>query len=123
MTPKVRKLIANRDTHCWHCGSTDDLVVHHRKNRGSGGSKNPDINKPQNLILVCWRWNSDMESHYQAAQASRLWGHKIPSWAEFDTPVFDMYAHHWYVLHEDGSKRRVETDEGRAVRLLLPDLF
>lgn len=121
--PKVKKLLRARDQWCWHCGSDSDLVVHHRKNRGSGGSKNPEINDIQNLMLVCWQWNGLIEAHYQSAEAARLWGHKIAQWQQYDVPVFDRYALTWYVLDKEGNKGEVIVDEGRAVRLLLPDLF
>ena len=123
ISAKVKKLIRERDQYCWHCGSDTDLVIHHRRNRGSGGSKNPEINQPSNLMLICWYWNQAIESHYQSAEWSRMWGHKIASWQDYSHPVFDRYAMGWYVLKNDGSKERVELDEGRAVRLLLPELF
>lgn len=123
VTAKVKKLIRERDQWCWHCGSDTDLVIHHRRNRGSGGSKAPGINEPQNLMLVCWEWNLAMESHFQSAELSRMWGHKVASWEPFDKPVFDRYAFEWYVLDSQGKKGRVEIDEGRATRLLLSDLF
>lgn len=120
---KVKKLIYARDQYCWHCGADTDLVIHHRKNRGAGGSKNPDINEPPNLMLVCWSWNDLMESHYQSAELARNLAHKLASWEPFDRPVFDRYAGIWYVLDSQGGKGEVEVDEGRAVRLLIPDLF
>lgn len=121
--PKVKKLLQARDQWCWHCGSDTDLVAHHRKNRGSGGSKNPEINEIQNLMLVCWQWNGLIEAHYQSAEQSRLWGHKIASWQEFTVPVFDSYTSTWYVLEKDGSKREVIIDERKLLHSVFPDLF
>jgi hypothetical protein len=48
---KVLKQVQERDSHCWHCGVEEDLVPHHRKNRGMGGSKLLDT--PDNLMMVC----------------------------------------------------------------------
>lgn len=31
----------------------EERAEHHRRNRGSGGSRNPAINLPSNLLLVC----------------------------------------------------------------------
>ncbi len=40
---KILKQVQGRDPYCWHCGREDDLVPHHRINRGMGGSKLLDI--------------------------------------------------------------------------------
>lgn len=38
-----------------------DLVGHHRRNRGMGGSTAPDTNEPPNVILVCRMDNGLLE--------------------------------------------------------------
>ena len=121
VTAKLRKIIHERDNHCWHCGTTDELVLHHRINRGMGGSKL--LNTPANLILICWQWNDVIERHAQSAQEARLWGHKLYGWQKPSAPVYDRPAGCWWVLDEDGSKREFILDERRAFRLQLPDLF
>ncbi len=123
MREKLRKLIFERDAYCWHCGDTETLVTHHRKNRGMGGSKGVEANRPDNLLIVCWAWNDAMERHPQSAQDARMWGQKLASWQELRTPVFDRVEGRWWVLTEDGEKREFVVDEGRAFRLQLPDLF
>jgi len=55
---KVLKLVQARDSHCYHCGLEEDLVPHHRINRGMGGSKLLDT--PDNLMMVCARWNGTL---------------------------------------------------------------
>lgn len=41
---------------CERCGanvSQASCQIHHRKPRGSGGSSDPEINSPANLLLLC----------------------------------------------------------------------
>jgi len=40
---------------CERCGTTESLrwSLHHRKPRGMGGTKNPLINEPSNLLYLC----------------------------------------------------------------------
>ena len=99
---KVLKLVQERDSACWHCGREDDLVPHHRVNRGMGGSKLLDT--PDNLMMVCGIWNGLMESHAKDAEAARGWGHKLPVWESLEVPVFDRAEFKWYFLLPDGGK-------------------
>jgi len=103
---KVLKLVQWRDPHCCHCGATEDLVPHHRINRGMGGSKLLDT--PDNLMMVCARYNGDMESDFRVANQARAWNHKLPVWEDTGLPVFDAVGFRWWVLLPDGSK--VESD-------------
>lgn len=99
---KILKQVLERDSHCWHCGREDNLVPHHRINRGMGGSKLLDL--PENLLMVCAVWNGQMESHPLAASKARGWGHKLSLWESLELPVFDVAAFRWYFLQADGSK-------------------
>ena len=38
---------------CEYCGSTNILDVHHVRSKGMGGSSNPAIHHPDNLITLC----------------------------------------------------------------------
>ena len=87
LSPKLRKLIEQRDGHCYHCGTTEGLQVHHRKNRGMGGSKLLDT--PDNLIQVCAACNFYMESDAEMASIARGWNNKLPVWESLELPVFD----------------------------------
>ena len=97
---KILKLVQERDSHCWHCGIEEDLVLHHRINRGMGGSKLLDT--PDNLMMVCSRWNGDMESNAELAASARGWGHKLPVWEKLEHPVFDRMGGWWYLLPDGG---------------------
>jgi len=53
----TRELVLERDIWCCvvcgrHLGE-HGANLHHRRNRGSGGSSDPAINRPPNLITVC----------------------------------------------------------------------
>ena len=102
LSPKLRKLIEQRDGHCYHCGTTEGLQVHHRKNRGMGGSKLLDT--PDNLIQVCAAWNFYMESDAEMASTARGWNHKLPLWESLELPVFDRSEFRWYFLSPDGDR-------------------
>lgn len=102
---EVRKL-RERDSYCWHCGATDTLVPHHRANRGVGGSKVLDT--LQNVILVCSRFNGEMESDANVANWARDLGIKLSKYAAPSAPVFDNYAKVWYLLDTKGNKHETE---------------
>jgi len=107
---KVLKLVQARDDHCWHCGREDDLVPHHRINRGMGGSKLLDT--PDNLMMICAQWNGSIEADAKDAIAARGWGHKLAVWESTEKPVFDYTGFRWYVLGEDGSRVEFDVRDG-----------
>jgi hypothetical protein len=105
---KVLKLVQARDPHCYHCGATEDLVPHHRINRGMGGSKLLDT--PDNLMLVCAFFNGDMESVSASAQQARAWGHKLAVWERTERPVYDVAGGWWFLL-PDGNRVKMHSTE------------
>ncbi len=108
---KTLALLRARDPHCVHCGATDDLIPHHRVNRGLGGSKSERLNSLSNLLMVCAFYNGEMESTSEVAIAARGWGHKLPSWGDTNTPVFDCVLFRWWTLLPDGSRVPFEVNE------------
>ena len=101
--PNIRDQVKARDTHCWHCGTTDDLQVHHRQNRGMGG-RGKLLDRTDNLVLVCAAYNYAMESNAEVAKLARERGHKLGSWDGFDTPILDVPTGIWFILTSDGRK-------------------
>lgn len=106
---RMRQKLAKRDPYCLHCGEENDLVIHHRKNRGMGGSKLLD--HYPNLLRVCAVYNGRMESEAVFAQEAKEFGHKLESWQDFSDPVYDRCTDLWYVLHNDGTKEIVDGPE------------
>lgn len=109
MKVSIRKQVLARDPYCFHCGESNDLVVHHRRNRGHGGSKLLD--KPEWLMAVCAQYNGEMESVDWVAKSARYYGHKLRSWESHNLPVFDVVTQLWYVLKTDGTKELYEDGE------------
>lgn len=110
VSKRVMRILRERDEYCWHCGQTEDLVPHHRKNKAMGGSKVLE-NDIQNIILVCARYNGDMESMPLVQRDAVGWGRKIPFWEEISMPVFDSVAFRWYLLDSEGGKREIDAGE------------
>lgn len=82
MNARMRSLIFKRDNgQCWHCGTEENLVVHHRINRGSGGSKLLD--RYSNLILICSEFNVSMESYLPDVREAKNRGIKV---SRYDSP-------------------------------------
>lgn len=109
ITKYMRDKLAKRDLYCMHCGDTEDLVVHHRKNRGMGGSPKGEYDRFSNLMRICQSYNNLMESNPGFADIARERGHKLRQWDTFDEPVLDECNGKWYILDDTGLKH--ETDE------------
>jgi len=103
---KVLTLVQERDDYCFHCGQEDNLVPHHRINRGMGGSKLLD--NADNLMMICARYNGAMESDATVGARARGWGHKLSVWQSPAMPVFDCVRFRWWFLHVDGSKTMMQ---------------
>ena len=101
----MRGQLEKRDPYCVHCGETADLVIHHRKNRGMGGSKVLDTY--ENLLRVCQSYNTSMESNSDVAAEARGWSHKLESWEDFSEPIYDRCDGEWYQLMPDGTKKAI----------------
>lgn len=86
-TESQKRTVRERDQVCVpHRGAeflcSGELVLHHRKNRGMGGSK--FANTLSNALLVCSKWNVDAESDSAVANEARARGWKLSS---FQNPL------------------------------------
>lgn len=106
MKKSLLKILQSRDDHCWHCGIDSDLVPHHRKNRGAGGSKLLDV--PANLLLICSQYNGAMESQSDVAAQARVHKHKLRQTDTLFEPVFDRFLGLWFILDNEGNKHAID---------------
>ena len=73
----TRQLVVDRDMRrCVRCGEPGQQI-HHRKPRGMGGTSDPAINSPANLVLLCLACHAYIESHradaYESGWLVRRW--------------------------------------------------
>jgi hypothetical protein len=62
----------------------------------------------QNVIMVCSRYNGEMESDAAVANQARDLGHKLSKFASPSAAVFDNYQKKWFALDEKGNKFETE---------------
>ena len=97
-----------RDQGCWHCGTTgDDLIPHHRQNRGMGGSSVRNV--PSNIITLCAEANGLLESNAAFAELGRKFGWKLRNHeTPAEVPIFGHGG--WWLLTNDFRKFLVEAE-------------
>ena len=77
---KVRQEIVDRDrccqAHVYRFGldirCAGGLQIHHKTPRGMGGTSDPTINHPDNLVLLCLAHHAEVESNRTAAESVGL---------------------------------------------------
>lgn len=103
---EFKRFIA-RDGHCVHCGDVETIVPNHRANRGMGGSRVRDV--PSNIVVLCARQNTLIESDPVSAQLARHYGWKLQSWQNpLEQPVFDAVSGQWFLLDNSYSRTLIE---------------
>lgn len=74
-TAKTVQLVWDRDGGCAKCGTGLYGVrgvqwhLHHRRPRSMGGSREPWVNLPGNLVALCAPCHRDVESHRDQSRA------------------------------------------------------
>lgn len=83
---EARLVVIDRDGGaCLICGQRFD-EIHHRYRRGMGGSSDPEINSPVNLLSLCGFHHRQAES--LRSEVAAPWGLCVPNLpAAFLTPV------------------------------------
>ena len=57
---------------CERCGSLSPADVHHRRARGMGGTRDPEIHSPANLVVLCRDCHTFVE-HNRAEATEQGW--------------------------------------------------
>lgn len=100
LTQADRDVVIGRDGGlCTACPNRFD-EIHHRYRRGMGGSSDPEINSPANLICLCAFHHRQAESLRETMSA--VYGYCVPTLpAAFLTPVRSW--HGWQLLTAGGT--------------------
>jgi 5-methylcytosine-specific restriction protein A len=107
-TSEMRLLLLNRANYaCERCGQRlQQASVHHRRPRRMGGSKAPDTNMAQNLLVICGTGTTgchgEIESNRHAALADGYLLYARDNPLEHPVNLHDG----WWWLAEDGTKMR-----------------
>jgi 5-methylcytosine-specific restriction protein A len=113
---KTRAVVAKRDGgRCVRCAAPA-TQIHHRRSRGRGGSSDPAINSPANLLTLCGSGTTGchgwVESNRREAEIEGYivrHGARSPGTVPvriFTPLVFQQWT--WVLLGADGSKDRCE---------------
>ena len=98
-SPEVKATVDGRAMWtCEVCGEGDIAEYHHRRPRGSGGSKRADTGGAANCLGLCRNCHRMIESNRTVA---RVMGWLVPQgWAPADAKVIYRGEVRW--LHDDG---------------------
>lgn len=86
---------------CERCGALGD-DIHHRRARGMGGSRDPRLNRPGNLVLLCRGCHDWIESRRSWAYGQ---GWLIPHDSRINPETVPVHtiAHGRVLLADDGT--------------------
>ena len=95
----TRQVVAARfGNRCVRCGRSG-VTIQHRKPRGMGGSKDPAINQPSNLLWVCGNGTTGCHGHMESRRT-------------------EAYEHGWLLADRaDPTATAVHLWDGRRVLL------
>lgn len=105
-TPAVRDVVRVRaEGRCERCREPG-VQIHHRKPRGMGGARDPRINQPSNLVLLCVECHGWIETNrWQAYEDGWLVRRNHDPRL---TPIASRDGHD-ITLHNDGTKTSTPT--------------
>lgn len=110
-TPQTRALVLQRAAyHCERCWRpiAREMSLHHRRPRRMGGSKRPDTNQPQNLLVLCGSGTTGchgwIESHRTQGYEDGIILYDLDDPAEH--PYRDA-AGNWWLLSPEGDRTRI----------------
>lgn len=109
LTQREWRALLARDGYCLHCGETERVAPHHRRNRGMGGSTDGSTNSSANLMVLCSLANGLLESDPATAASARLNGWKLAGWESTDRPVYDRVAGTWWLLDDEFGRAPLDT--------------
>lgn len=97
---EVRQTVRNRDHHrCVLCGIPSG-EIHHRRPRGMGGTRQTWINLPANLVVLCRRCHTEVESR---RERYRDLGFLIPMGDDTAEMIPLTYPDRFVFLFNDGT--------------------
>lgn len=96
---------------CEVCGRYPAANTHHRKPRGMGGSKDPAINQPSNLLRLCGSGTTGCHGVIESSRATAYrFGLLVHRWDHpAEVPVKLLTG--WYLLDDEGGVRPSDSPE------------
>lgn len=101
-SPEVRAIVQSRlDGMCLRCLRRPGEQIHHRIPRGMGGTRDPDVNHPPNLVWICGDCHRWIESYRDAAREDGwlVWRFIDPE----GRPLITLHHSMMIMLAKDGS--------------------
>jgi hypothetical protein len=107
----TRAIVWERDENrCQWCGrllrrDVDVTSLQHRRPRGMGGSRRPDANEPQNLVLMCGTGTTECHGHVEKNRLEAFESGFLIR--QHDDPLnipLQSYDRRWWRLNADGTR-------------------
>ncbi len=92
----LRLVLDRAADQCERCGSLSPADVHHRRARGMGGTRDPEIHSPANLVVLCRDCHTWVEHNRTEATAHGWLVPRRDPRDPADVPVF--IDPEWYLV-------------------------